>query len=161
MNIAICTNLTNGIGLEVEYRLLCEFLQSLGHKTVGVQYDEPLDAMLPFPCDLMISLETVAPHHLPVAPVHWLFPNAEWFTSDLIPVVGNHYQKIFCRTREALRIFEPLFPGRCFYVGFLVRDQYDEAIERGLALGKERPQHRRHPGRYQQSLQKRKAAQKR
>lgn len=129
MRIAICSNLTNGIGLEREYRLLCEFLQSLAHNVFGVQYDAPLHDYAER-ADLMISLETVARHLLPIAPMHWWFPNPEWCTSDLLPVVDRHFQKIFTKTREAQRIFEPLFPERVFYVGFLVRDQFDATIFR-------------------------------
>jgi hypothetical protein len=128
MKIAICTNLDGGIGLQREYELLCEFLRSLGHTVAGIQYDAEIPAGER--ADLMISLETVARHHLPVAPIHWWFPNPEWVTTDLIPVADRVFQKIFTKTREAQRMFEPLFPGRVFYTGFLVRDPYDATIPR-------------------------------
>lgn len=127
MRVAICTNLASGIGLQREYELLCEFLESLGHVATGIQYD---GEAVPWTADLMISLETVARHHLPTAPVHWWMPNPEWVTTDLIPVADRIFQKIFTKTREAQRLFEPLFPGRVFYTGFLVRDQYDAMVAR-------------------------------
>ena len=105
MRIAIISNISNGIGLEVEYKLLRAFLEELGHQVHGLQYDAPLPEDLPA-CDLGISLETVSRHLLSAAPTHWLFPNPEWFANDLIPVVKRHFSKVLTKTREAQRIFE-------------------------------------------------------
>jgi glycosyltransferase involved in cell wall biosynthesis len=129
MRIAVCTNLINGIGLEREWCLLRDHLIELGHEVSGLQYDEPLPKDFQ-PCDLMISIETVSRHLLSCAPIHWLFPNPEWFAQDLIPIVKRHYDKILTKTHEAQRIFEPLFPGKTFYTGFLARDQMDARIPR-------------------------------
>jgi hypothetical protein len=128
VNIALTTNINGGKGLTRDYALLAEFLQSLGHSVLGVQYDEPLTQ--PYTADLMISLETIARHHLPIAPIHWLIPNLEWLTADSIPVIDKHFAKILTKTREAQRILEPVFPGRVHYCGFLCRDQYDPTVPR-------------------------------
>jgi hypothetical protein len=131
MRVAICTNLSNGIGLEREWLLLRDYLTELGHEIHGLQYDEPLPKDFPA-CDLTISLETVSRHLLSCAQVHWLFVNPEWFAQDLIPIVKRHYNKVFTKTHEAQRIFEPLFPGKTFYTGFLARDQRDVNIPREM-----------------------------
>jgi hypothetical protein len=129
LRIAICSNLNNKKGLQRDGELLCEFLQGLGHQTYGVQFDASLPGDAP-KCELMISLETVARHLLPIAPIHWLFVNPEWFASDLIPIVDKHFAKILTKTCEAQRIFEPIFPGRVFYVGFLSVDKFDATVSR-------------------------------
>lgn len=129
MRVAIISNLSNGIGLETEYRLLRAYLETLGHEVVGLQYDAPAPDDLP-QFDLSISLETVSRHLLHVAPVNWLFVNPEWFAQDLIPVVKKHFQKVFAKTIEAQRIIGELFPDKVCYCGFLSRDQYDPEIGR-------------------------------
>lgn len=129
MRIAIISNIVGGLGLQVEYQLLRTFLEELGHEVHGLQYDEPLPKDF-LACDLSISLETVARHLLSVAPTHWLWPNAEWFTQDLIPVVKRHFSRVFVKTLEADKIFEPIFPKKVCCSGFLSRDQFDPEIAR-------------------------------
>jgi len=121
MRIAICTNLSNSAGLQVEYELLSEYLKELEHEVFGVQYDAPKPD-IPH-CRLMISLETVTWHLFDLADEHWLFPNAEWFTPDMAAHVDSHYSRILTKTRESQRIFEKLFPKKTTYVGFRSRDR--------------------------------------
>jgi hypothetical protein len=56
VKIALCTNISGGKGLTRDFELLHAFLQDLGHKCEGIQYDWPAPDGCKF--DLMISLET-------------------------------------------------------------------------------------------------------
>src|ERR1700691_5417924 len=130
MRIAIISNINGQLGLQREYELLRAHLEEMGHEVHGLQYDQPLPEDL-LPCDLGISLETVARHLLSVAPVHFLFVNPEWFTQDLISIVKRHFVKVFAKTNEAQRILEGIFPKEMvFCAGFLSRDQYEPGIAR-------------------------------
>jgi hypothetical protein len=129
MRIALCTNINGGKGLTRDFELLFAFLQDLGHKCEGIQYDWP-PTQPAYKADLMISLETIARHHLNIAPIHWLIPNLEWLTADSVPIIDKHFAKILTKTHEAQRVLEPMFPGRVHYVGFLCRDQYDPTVPR-------------------------------
>jgi hypothetical protein len=128
VKIALVTNINGGKGLTRDFELLFAFLQDLGHKCEGIQYDWPLTQSCKF--DLMISLETIARNHLNIAPIHWLIPNLEWLTPDSVPIIDKHFAKILTKTHEAQRVLEPMFPGRVHYVGFLCRDQYDPKVPR-------------------------------
>jgi hypothetical protein len=128
MKIALITNIDNGIGLHTEYVLLRKYLESLGHEVSGVQFDQ--DAPNLIGVDLAISLETVCRHLLQLAPVNWLFVNPEWTKRHDLDLIERSYEKIFCKTHEAHRIFSDLYPDRTHYVGFLVRDQFDPSVPR-------------------------------
>jgi hypothetical protein len=67
---------------------------------------------------------------LQLAPINWLFANAEWTKRHDLDLIGRSYQKIFTKTREGERIFKELFPEQTHYVGFLVRDQFDPSQPR-------------------------------
>jgi hypothetical protein len=129
MNIAIVSNIENGIGLHRDYLLLKEFLEGLGHEVRGLQYDAPIPFGRPT-FDLMISLETIAREFLPLAPVHWWFPNPEWTYEKDLELAGRCFAKMLVKTHEGERIFKGLFPEKTHYVGFLTRDQFDPSIER-------------------------------
>lgn len=128
MNVAIISNF-NGIGLQRDAELLAIFLTELGHTHQGFQFDEPLPADLPR-FDLAIFLEVVPRNLLEIAPVKWAFLNPEWCKPDVVKLVQRHFDHVFAKTKEAERIFEPLFPGKVWYTGFLTRDQYDPDIKR-------------------------------
>lgn len=129
MNIGITTNISAGIGLATEYGLLRGYLEELGHKVTGLQFDEDAPKDLE-PLDLMISLETVCRHLLDLAPVNWIFVNPEWTKRSDLDLIRRSYNKIFCKTREAERIFKEYFPDVTHYVGFLARDQFDPSQRR-------------------------------
>jgi hypothetical protein len=125
MNIAIVSNFA-GKGLEIDFQLLRDYLQEQGHQVTGVQYDtEHSEAY-----DLAIYLEVVPLNLIGLAPVRWAFLNPEWVKPEIQKAVERHVDKIFAKTREAQRIFSPLFPGRVHYTGFLARNQYDPTVER-------------------------------
>lgn len=51
-------------------------------------------------------------------------------TPDRVQTVALEIDRIFAKTREAERLFSPLFPGRVKYTGFLTRDQCLPEIDR-------------------------------
>ena len=128
MRVALITNL-NGIGLQRDFELLRDYLESLGHSVTGLQYDAPLPDPLPS-FDLALFLETVPPNMLKIAPVNWLLANCEWMKPEVIKLADRHFDRIFAKTQEARRILAPLFGERVVYTGFMARDQYDACILR-------------------------------
>lgn len=122
MRVCIVTNL-NGIGLTRDAEIISGVLTELGHEVTDIQYDAPL---LEAKYDLAIFLEVLPRNLLDLAPIRWAFLNPEWVTPEILKTAQRHMDKIFAKTREGQRIFEPLFPGRTFYVGFAARDRYDE-----------------------------------
>lgn len=134
MRVAIVSNISAGIGLARDYELLNEFLQSLGHSVMGVQFDAADHGMLPDPAvdhyDLVIYMEVAPRNLMGLSDRRWIFLNPDWCKPEVIQTVDKSFQKIFAKTREGERIFSELFPGRVHFVGFLARDQYDPAITR-------------------------------
>lgn len=129
MNIGITSNINAGIGLATEYNLLKKYLEERGHSVFPFQFDEDAPAEVE-PLDLMISLETVCRHLLDLAPVNWIFVNAEWTKPHDLDLIGRSFNKIFCKTREGERIFKQYFPDITHYVGFLVRDNFNPNVPR-------------------------------
>lgn len=128
MNIAIVSNIRDGIGLQREYDLLKEFLVSEGHVVEGYQYDS-LETN-PATFDLAIFLEVVPRNMMGLSERRWIFPNPEWTTPPMVELIDRSFEKIFAKTREGERIFQDLWPGRVHYTGFLTRDQYDPNVPR-------------------------------
>lgn len=126
MKIAIISNF-DGIGLEVDFQLLRDFLQEKGHEVTGVQFDKSAPQGT---FDLMIALEVTPKHLLQLAPERWLFVNCEWLTDAQIPIVRQHFSKVLCKTHDAHRICSELFGDKAIYTGFMTRDRMDESIPR-------------------------------
>ena len=127
MNIAIVSAIKNGIGLQREYELLREYLEmELGHTVTGYDHEGTKDLVgVDGSYDLAIFLEVVPRNMLGLAERRWAFLNPEWTKPEMIEIVERSFEKVFAKTHEAERIFEPLFPGRVHYTGFLCRDQYE------------------------------------
>ena len=107
--------------------LLRSFLEERGHEVTGVQFDEPApDAIF----EVCIFLETFPRHLLDLSAVNVIFPNPEWTSSEVVSLVRKYAHKIFSKTHEAQRIFEPLFPGKVWYTGFLATDKDYPSIVR-------------------------------
>ena len=130
MNIAVVTNITDGIGLAMDYKLLRELLEALGHEVEGFQFDDPVIVGKEGHFDVAIFLEVTPRNLLGLSERRWLFANPEWVKPDMIPIIDRSFEKIFAKTRDAERILEEVFPGRVHFTGFLTRDQFDPTIER-------------------------------
>ena len=131
MKVCVVSNLTAGIGLKRDFDVIADVLASLGHEVTGIQFDAPL---LEAKYDLAIYLEVVPRNLLDLAPVRFAWLNPEWCTPEILKTAQRNMDKVFAKSREAQRIFEPLFPGRTFYTGFTCRDQYDETAIREPAF---------------------------
>ena len=55
--------------------------------------------------DLQIHLESIAVEHISAGKQNWLIPNQEWVRPQHLCFL-EHFEKILCKTEEALRIFE-------------------------------------------------------
>lgn len=128
MRAAIITNI-NGIGLQRDAEILTEIIVAAGHEVLALQWDEPLPDDLP-KCDLALYLEVLPLDKLDVAPVRWFWGNPEWVRPEMVKIVERHMDRVFAKTIEAFRIFDPLWPGRVVYTGFTCRDQYDASVPR-------------------------------
>lgn len=126
MRITICSNITNGIGLQREYLLLRQFLESRGHTVRGHQFDEPAPEGTD---DLCIWIEVVAEHLLGLGHVHWLFANPEWLRPSYVRFIQRHVSKIFAKTHAAVTDLQTRFP-KVHYVGFLSEDRRDLTVAR-------------------------------
>jgi hypothetical protein len=126
LRIAIVTNLESR-GLTLDARLLEAFLASRNHSVVLWQFDEPHEETV----DLVIFLELIVRPLVSrslLAP--WFIPNLEFLRDTDIRVVKLAFGKVLCKTREALRVCEPLFGELAVLTGFLARDRFDASIPR-------------------------------
>lgn len=126
MRIAIISNITNGVGLQLDYELLRSFMEQRGHEVTGIQYT---DQSPPTGFDIAIFLETLPPHMMNIAQRNWAIPNLEWLQPDGERTIRRHMDKVFAKTQEALRILSKKF-APVYYVGFLTKDKLDTTITR-------------------------------
>lgn len=128
-DITIVSSLV-GAGLEREYLVLRELLQSNGDYVMGMHYTDMSSQL--FPSDIMISFEVVAPRSLNLSKENWLFPNSEWWDSrndQFLP----YFTKILCKTQDCYDIWSrKVGPEKCIYTSFEARDIYRPEIPRDL-----------------------------
>lgn len=127
MQIALITN-DVGKGLTLDAHLLRDYLATLGHESTVIQFDQPHDGEY----DLGVSLEVVAPHLMKLSQWNVWIPNPEWTTPRYLANASS-FDQVWCKTREAERIFHPLF-HRVRYIGFLSRDRRDATPREPRAL---------------------------
>jgi Glycosyl transferases group 1 len=125
VRFAIVTN-NNGIGLELDARLLGEWLSRHGHEAFVFPYDQPLPVAQ---YDVAILLEVCVPEVVNLAPRMWYFVNQEWLKPEFIQFLKTKVERIFVKTKVAEEILHETFQ-KVSYVGFLTRDQYDPAVVR-------------------------------
>lgn len=131
MKFNICSNISNQVGLEADYRLLRGILESWGHQVEGVHFMR-IDAGCPR-ADVNIFLETIASALFPFAKQQWFIPNQEWFAPCDWNNIMSKFDRILCKTQDAVRIFQNLYPeiqNRIRFIGFESRDLYDPSVER-------------------------------
>ena len=123
MRVAIITNLTNGKGLERDYRLLKARLEKRGHGVVGVMFDDYAHN-LGTRFDLAIFLEVCVPALFSLAPRRWLIPNPEWWYSANDTYL-DQFQRVLVKTYDAWRLFGPITAlGQLDVIGFVSEDRY-------------------------------------
>jgi len=120
----ICTNLTNGAGLEQDYLLVRQLLEQDGHKVNGVLFNDRSSPNPP--ADVTIFMEITNPQFY--SKENWLFPNSEWWFKSFDGTLAR-MDKILCKTQDCLRAWQakkdrngkPL-GDKCTFTGFLSRD---------------------------------------
>jgi hypothetical protein len=121
----VISNLANGVGLQRDYELLRQQLESRGHTVHGVQFNaKPL--LVP-PADVNIFDEVVNPLAFKAAPQQWVLPHPEWWFDQWD---DYQYDMVLCKTRDCERIFWRKFGDRCRYIGWMARDLYDPEVKR-------------------------------
>lgn len=113
-----------GKGLEVDANLLGTFLESLGHETVPIQFDQPHVGHY----DAIISLEVVNETFFALAPVSYWIPNVEWTKPEFLRP-ARQFTHILAKTRDAETVLRERFSNVTF-TGFLSRDRYELATTR-------------------------------
>ena len=127
----LCSNTTNGVGLEKDCHILKGLLESWGHK-VNLVHFKQIDAGSPR-ADVNIFLETIASALFPFAKKNFFVPNQEWFAKWDHENTFHKIDKVLCKTRDAVRIFKNLYPemqNRIEYMGFESIDLYDPTVPR-------------------------------
>jgi hypothetical protein len=126
-DITIITSLV-GAGLEREYLLLRELLQSHSHYVMGVHYTD-LSCEL-HPSDITISLEVISPRTLSLSRENWFAPNCEWY-NNLNDRYLPQISKIICKTKDCYDIWcRKVGPEKCVFTSFEARDIYRPEIPR-------------------------------
>lgn len=128
-DITIVSSLV-GAGLEREYLVLRELLQSNGDYVMGMHYTDMSSQL--FPSDIMISLEVVAPRTLNLSKQNWLIPNSEWWDSRNDQFL-QYFTKIICKTQDCYDIWSrKVGAEKCIYTSFEARDIYRPEIPREI-----------------------------
>lgn len=78
--------------------------------------------------DVNIFLEDIDPDCLPLAPIHVLIPNQEWFHDRARPHLAV-MDTVLCKTRHAEEIFAPL-ARRVAYTSFTSDDRRDARVKK-------------------------------
>lgn len=125
MRFNIISNISNGVGLECDYRLLRESLEKLGHEVCGVPYQ---NSSLPAKADVNVFLEVVTERFLPFAPRNWVVPNPEWWFAgwdSLLP----RFEWVLAKTRDCeTRFQKKAAPVK--FIGWRSKDMFDLAVPR-------------------------------
>jgi glycosyltransferase involved in cell wall biosynthesis len=123
MKFNIITNISNGVGLENDYRMLRAELESLGHHVCGLHFKDETGCR----ADVNIFLEIVNSSLFPLARRQWLVPNPEWFFQrEHLPA----FEKILTKTRDGERIFRAVAPKVTSYIGWKARDMFDQDCDK-------------------------------
>jgi hypothetical protein len=118
--INVISAISNGAGLERDTNILCDVLESQGHKWRKIAYDRPFDG-LSYHSDINMFLEVMVPGLLPFAPVNYLVPNSEWYEASSTEGVLPRITMALCKTHDCETIWGRKL-GRTFYTGFEALD---------------------------------------
>jgi len=125
MRFCIVTNITNGVGLEREYRFLRRLLESYGHQVDGVMYtaDAP-----PHKADVAIFIELLTCDPRRFASQVWLMPHSEWWGNQWNQFLP-HVSKVLCKTKDCYRIWNAkVGAAKCVYTAFESLDFYNPEV---------------------------------
>lgn len=125
MKICIASAIANGKGLQRDYELLRAELESAGHVVIGYEIRARGSIGPPPPADLVIMLEVVREEALACATRRWVVPNPEWWFGDELL---SRFERVLCKTHDAVSIFSPLVGHRAIYTGWVADDRRQDGI---------------------------------
>ncbi|MBA3721883.1 MAG: glycosyltransferase [Parachlamydiaceae bacterium] len=108
----------NGVGLEVDQKIMANALQSLGHRIQCIDIGKK---QIPPKADINIFFQRFRPEWLLTAHQNWLIPNPEWYMQGAKDL--DDIDLILCRTKEVKRIFSK-YSENIYYLGFTSIDCY-------------------------------------
>ena len=131
----ICSNINNQCGLQADGELLRDLLVSWGHEVKLVHYKKQNQIEEAPRADANIFLEVVSYDLIArhVARENWFIPNPEWLAPWDHKNGLPDFDKVLCKTQDAVRILTRLtaeYQKKVRYIGFESKDLYDEAIPR-------------------------------
>jgi hypothetical protein len=118
MRFNIISVIDNGVGLQAHYQILKALLESRGHSVAGVHLRRPRAQR----ADINLFLEIIQPKLFPLAPKNWVIVHPEWWYADWTASLPR-FDRVFCLTHDAERIFRPLAGDKVRYIGFKSKDR--------------------------------------
>jgi hypothetical protein len=122
--INVCTNLTNGVGLQRDYEMLRAELEKRGYEVNGIMWNAKEAPR----ADLNIFIELLNLGIFQRAPRQWAIPNPEWWFAGW-DVNLPQIESVLCKTHDCERIFRGKGP-KTRYIGWQARDLYRPEIQR-------------------------------
>lgn len=133
MKINLITHCTNEAGLQQDFEILCGLLREWGHDAMGIQHSASNTTGRE--ADLNIFLEVFAPQFLRWAPRQWIVPNPEWWYPNWDCFLPAIFERVLCKTNDALKVFGPLSKGKTVLTKFESRDHSHEWTRKHLKTG--------------------------
>ena len=135
----ICSNINNQCGLQADGELLRDLLTSWGHEVKLVHYKKQNQIEEAPRADANIFLEVVSYDLIArhVARENWFIPNPEWLAPWDHKNGLPDFDKVLCKTQDAVRILTRLtaeYQKKVRYIGFESKDLYDESIPRSRSF---------------------------
>jgi hypothetical protein len=131
----ICSNIDNQCGLQADAELLRDLLTSWGHQVKLIHYRKRNQVEEAPNVDANIFLEVVnydliARH---ISRENWFIPNPEWLAPWDHKNGLPDFDKVLCKTQDAVRILTRLtaeYQKKVRFIGFESEDMYDPNIPR-------------------------------
>jgi hypothetical protein len=114
----------NGVGLSQDIEIIQNELEKMGHQVTFIE-DKDLRGIQK--ADINVLVQPLNLNCLPYAEKNYLIPNPEWSWYNQEQL--SRFDLILCKTKEAVRIFEPINPNTV-YMGFTCKDRFDSSIQK-------------------------------
>lgn len=117
---------SNGVGLDMDKKILSEALKDLGHHVTCKTFNDALDDT--WKADINIFIEANPNKWLNFAKINWFIPNPEWCYPETIKdsTFLRKINLILCRTKEVEKIFKKL-KFSTYFLGFSSVDCFQKA----------------------------------
>ncbi|MBA3721881.1 MAG: glycosyltransferase [Parachlamydiaceae bacterium] len=115
---------TNGVGLEVDQKIMTNALKILGHNVQSYGYR---NKQIPPKADINIFFQAFKSDWFSSANQNWFVPNPEWYIHGANAI--NDIDLILCRTKEVERIFSQ-YTKNTYFLGFTSKDCYSPHLSK-------------------------------